>query len=130
MAASEWHDEDLAFAQPKGRPNDKKINYDNWKGLLQSAGVHHARLHDGLHTAATLGLSDPPSPRGHGVARSQPDTTATSGATVGERLLRAVVPAGCPAAAALAGAGDRCERVGSGTADAYLRQHRAVGPTL
>ena len=57
LAGSEWHDEDLVFAQPNGRPIDKKTDYDDWTRLLQKAGVRHVRLHDGRHTAATLLLS-------------------------------------------------------------------------
>ena len=57
LAGSEWHDEDLVFAQPNGRPIDKKTDYDDWTRLLQAAGVRHVRLHDGRHTAATLLLS-------------------------------------------------------------------------
>src|SRR4051794_35425101 len=52
LAGSEWHDEDLVFAQPNGRPIDKKTDYDEWTRLLQLAGVRHVRLHDGRHTAA------------------------------------------------------------------------------
>jgi hypothetical protein len=29
-AGSEWHDEDLVFAQPNGRPIDEKSDYDDW----------------------------------------------------------------------------------------------------
>src|ERR687890_632020 len=63
LAGSEWHDEDLVFAQPNGRPIDKKTDYDEWSRLLQSAGVRHVRLHDGRHTAATLLLSENVHPR-------------------------------------------------------------------
>jgi hypothetical protein len=52
-AGSEWHDEDLVFAQANGRPIYKKTDYDDWTRLLQQAGVGHVRLHDGRHTAAT-----------------------------------------------------------------------------
>src|SRR5919112_1792949 len=58
LAGSEWHDEDLVFAQANGRPIDKKTDYDDWTRLLQTAGVRHVRLHDGRHTAATLLLSE------------------------------------------------------------------------
>jgi hypothetical protein len=37
-AGSEWRDENVVFAQPNGRPIDKKTNYDDWTRLLQSAG--------------------------------------------------------------------------------------------
>jgi integrase len=58
LAGSEWHDEDLVFAQSNGRPIDKKADYDDWSRLLKSAGVRHVRLHDGRHTVATLLLSE------------------------------------------------------------------------
>jgi integrase len=57
LAANEWEDEDLVFAQPNGRPVDKKVDYKNWCRLLRDAGVRHVRLHDGRHTAATLLLA-------------------------------------------------------------------------
>jgi hypothetical protein len=63
LAGSEWHDEDLVFAQPNGRPIDEKADYDEWARLLQKAGVRHVRLHDGRHTAATLLLSENVHPR-------------------------------------------------------------------
>jgi len=63
LAGSEWHDEDLVFAQPSGRPIDKKTNCDDWTRLLQLAGVRNVRLHDGRHTTATLLLSENVHPR-------------------------------------------------------------------
>src|SRR3569833_1178837 len=63
LAGSEWQDEDLVFAQPNGRPIDKKTDYDDWTRLLQSARVRHVRLHDGRHTAATLLLTENVHPR-------------------------------------------------------------------
>src|SRR3954469_6933339 len=63
LAGSEWHDEDLVFAQANGRPIDKKPDYDDWTRLLQQPGVRHVRLHDGRHTAATLLLSENVHPR-------------------------------------------------------------------
>src|SRR3954453_18068663 len=63
LAGSEWHDEDLVFAQANGRPVDKKTDYDDWTRLLKAAGVRHVRLHDGRHTAATLLLSENVHPR-------------------------------------------------------------------
>jgi len=63
LAGSEWHDEDLVFAQPNGRPIDKKTDHDDWTRLLKAAGVRHVRLHDGRHTAATLLLSENVHPR-------------------------------------------------------------------
>ncbi|WP_166486476.1 site-specific integrase [Blastococcus saxobsidens] len=63
LAGSEWQDEDLVFAQPNGRPIDKKTDYDDRTRLLQAAGVRHVRLHDGRHTAASLPLSENVHPR-------------------------------------------------------------------
>ena len=37
LAGSEWHDEDLVFAQANGRPIDKKADYDAWTALLDKA---------------------------------------------------------------------------------------------
>ena len=37
-----------------GRPIDPRPDCQEWKALLQSAGVRDARLHDARHTAATL----------------------------------------------------------------------------
>jgi integrase len=62
LAGSEWHDEDLVFAQANGRPIDKKTDYD-WTRLLKAAGVRHVRLHDGRHTADTLLLTENLHPR-------------------------------------------------------------------
>jgi integrase len=79
LAGSDWHDEDLVFAQSNGRPIDKKADHDDWTRLLQSAGVRHVRLHDGRHTAATLLLSEGVHPRvvmevlGHSQMRTTTD---------------------------------------------------------
>jgi integrase len=77
QAGSEWHDEHLVFAQPNGRPIDKKADYDEWTRLLQKAAVRHVRLHDGRHTAATLLLSEnvPPSVVMELLGHSQKRTT-------------------------------------------------------
>jgi integrase len=63
LGGSEWHDEDLVFAQSNGRPIDRNTEYADWRWLLQSAGVRHVRLHDGRHTAAALLLSANVHPR-------------------------------------------------------------------
>jgi integrase len=44
QADSKWHDGDLLFAQPNGRPIDKKTDHDDWTRLLKAAGVRHVRL--------------------------------------------------------------------------------------
>ena len=42
------------FARPEGRPLNPNTDYHEWKALLSEAGVREARLHDALHTAATV----------------------------------------------------------------------------
>jgi integrase len=42
------------FASPTGQPLNPNSDYHRWKGLLKSAGVRDARLHDARHTAATV----------------------------------------------------------------------------
>ena len=88
QADSKWHDGDLLFAQPNGRPIDKKTDHDDWTRLLKAAGVQHVRLHDGRHTAATLLLSENVHPRvvrqlvGHSQIRHR---TCSSGHHAGTR---------------------------------------------
>jgi integrase len=75
-----WQDKDLVFAQPNGRPIERKSDWRAWKNLLQEAGVRDVRLHDGRHTAATLLLSEGVHPRvvmevlGHSQMRTTTDT--------------------------------------------------------
>ncbi|MGR6967868.1 tyrosine-type recombinase/integrase [Geodermatophilus sp. URMC 61] len=75
-----WQDNDLVFAQPNGRPIERKSDWRAWKTLLSEAGVRDVRLHDGRHTAATLLLSEGVHPRGvmevlgHAQMRTTTDT--------------------------------------------------------
>ena len=75
-----WQDHDLVFAQPNGRPIERKSDWRAWKALLLEAGVRDVRLHDGRHTAATLLLSAGVHPRvvmdvlGHAQMRTTTDT--------------------------------------------------------
>jgi integrase len=79
-AGSLWEDHDLVFAQPTGRPIDRRVDWTAWKALLREAGVRDVRLHDGRHTAATLLLSEGVHPRvvmellGHAQMRTTTDT--------------------------------------------------------
>ena len=67
------------FAQPNGRPIDRKADWRAWRALLTAAGVRTVRLHDGRHTAATLLLSAGVHPRvvmellGHSQMRTTTD---------------------------------------------------------
>jgi integrase len=75
-----WEDHDLVFAQPNGRPIERKSDWRAWKALLREAGVREVRLHDGRHTAATLLLAEGVHPRvvmevlGHAQMRTTTDT--------------------------------------------------------
>lgn len=54
LAGELWEDHDLVFCQPNGRPIDPRRDWDEWRALLDAAGVRHVRVHDGRHTAGTL----------------------------------------------------------------------------
>jgi integrase len=98
---SKWHDGDLLFAQPNGRPINKKTDHDDWTRLLKAAGVRHVRLHDGRHTAATLLLSENVHPRvvRELVGHSQMRTTMDIYSHVTPALARGGRPDERPAAA-------------------------------
>lgn len=49
-----WHDENLVFCRPDGQALDVRRLRDQWKALLEDAGVPHRRFHASRHTAATL----------------------------------------------------------------------------
>ncbi len=53
-AGSEWQEWGLVFAQPNGRPIDRRADYRSWINLLEAAGVDRRTVHDGRHTTATL----------------------------------------------------------------------------
>ena len=42
-AGSEWHDNDLVFCQPNGKPIDPRRDWGRWSKLLEEAGVRRAR---------------------------------------------------------------------------------------
>jgi integrase len=56
-AGDRWHDGDLIFAQPTGRPIDRGQDWQAWRELLVAAGVRLVRLHDARHSAATTLLA-------------------------------------------------------------------------
>lgn len=63
MAGDLWQEGDFVFSQPDGRPVDPRQDYTEWKELLGIAGVRHARVHDGRHTAGTLLIEQGVHPR-------------------------------------------------------------------
>ncbi len=75
-----WQDHDLVFAQPNGRPIERKSDWRSWKARLREADVREIRLHDGRHTAVTLLLLEGVHPRvvmevlGHAPMRTTTDT--------------------------------------------------------
>ena len=74
LAGSEWTDEDLVFAQPNGRPIDKKVDYKTWRNLLVEAGVRHVRLHDGAAHGGHSAVGRRRAPAGgDGTARPHPN---------------------------------------------------------
>jgi integrase len=61
-AGTEWPEGGWMFTQPNGKPIDPRRDRDEWRSILEEAGVREARLHDARHTAATvlllLGVAD------------------------------------------------------------------------
>jgi integrase len=53
-AGSLWQEDGWVFTTLLGRPIAPNSDYHEWRALLESAGVRHARLHDARHTAATV----------------------------------------------------------------------------
>jgi integrase len=57
LAAGEWADHDLVFTQWNGTPVDPRRDWQDWAAILEQAGVPHAGVHAGRHTAATIHVS-------------------------------------------------------------------------
>lgn len=54
-AGETWQEWDLLWCAPDGSPIDPHDDWDEWKELLNAAGIKKdARLHDARHTAGTL----------------------------------------------------------------------------
>lgn len=53
-AGDMWEEHGLVWCQPNGRPIDARADWEEWKEILDLAGVRDARVHDGRHTAATM----------------------------------------------------------------------------
>jgi integrase len=58
LAGSEWLDAGLVFAQPNGRPIDPRDDWEEWAGILRSAGLPHHGVHAMRHSAATIALDE------------------------------------------------------------------------
>lgn len=48
-----WSEESWIFTDETGRAVNPRTDWDAWKRLLATAGVHNGRLYDARHTAAT-----------------------------------------------------------------------------
>ncbi|MGW9039075.1 tyrosine-type recombinase/integrase, partial [Streptomyces sp. NPDC055721] len=50
-----WEDHDAVFTRPDGRPLDPRQDWEEFKELLEEAGISDRRLYDGSrHTAGTI----------------------------------------------------------------------------
>ncbi|MFE2441577.1 tyrosine-type recombinase/integrase [Streptomyces sp. NPDC059426] len=54
-AGEEWQEHDAVFTRPDGRPLDPRDDWEEFKELLEEAGITDRRLYDGSrHTAGTI----------------------------------------------------------------------------
>ncbi|MEU1779266.1 tyrosine-type recombinase/integrase [Streptomyces abikoensis] len=54
-AGDAWHDFQVVFARPDGRPIDPRDDWEEFKEILEEAGLSDRRLYDGSrHTAGTV----------------------------------------------------------------------------
>jgi integrase len=58
LAGSEWTDYDLVFCQWNGSPVDPRRDWQEWARILEAAGIPHAGVHAGRHTAATIAIGE------------------------------------------------------------------------
>lgn len=58
LAASEWNEHDFVFCRWNGDPVNPRMDWEDWRGLLEAAGVAHRGVHGGRHTTATLAVDE------------------------------------------------------------------------
>jgi integrase len=58
LAGPEWTDHDLIFTQWNGSPVDPRRDWQEWARILEAAGIPHAGVHAGRHTAATIAIDE------------------------------------------------------------------------
>ena len=74
LAGSEWHDEDLVFAQANGRPIDKKTDYDDWTApAAEGRRPPRPAARRPAHRRHPAAVRERAPAGGHGAARPQPD---------------------------------------------------------
>jgi len=57
-AGPEWQDHGLVFCQENGRPVDPRADWEEWRGILEAAGVPHGGVHLMRHSAASIALGE------------------------------------------------------------------------
>jgi integrase len=58
LAAGEWTDHDLVFTRWNGAPVDPRRDWQDWAGILETAGLPHSGVHTGRHTALTIAIDE------------------------------------------------------------------------
>jgi integrase len=58
LAGPEWTDRDLVFARWDGSPVDPRRDWQEWGRILEAAGIPHAGVHAGRHTALTIAIDE------------------------------------------------------------------------
>ena len=58
MLADGWTDHDLVFTRWDGSPVDPRSDWKAWGDILVAAGIPHAGVHAGRHTAVTIAIDE------------------------------------------------------------------------
>jgi integrase len=54
LRSGRWHDHDLVWCQPDGRPIDPRADWAEWQSILGEAGLPPDRIHKLRHTAGSV----------------------------------------------------------------------------
>lgn len=58
LAGAQWADHDLVFCRWDGSPVDPRRDWQEWGRILADAGIPHAGVHAGRHTAITIAVDE------------------------------------------------------------------------
>lgn len=58
-----WEDNDLVFCQENGKPIDPRADWQEFKDILEAAGIRDARVHDARHTTGAMLIEAKVNPR-------------------------------------------------------------------